>query len=133
MSEKRGLLIALVITLTAILAILVVTALAALTVHQKIQSESAISLVEMVGKLEKEANLKRGGIDYSDYLSFLLRLKNNPQLMEALRKAKDKEVIVHVSSHFSIGAGCVWIDKSASDEKIIEFLLGTPAEKPTEH
>ena len=62
--------------------------------------------------------------DAEHYKQLRDRLLTNTELAAALKNAKNQKVMVFLDKKFSIGAGWVTINPSASDRDIIEFLLG---------
>lgn len=57
------------------------------------------------------------------------RAQKNPQLKEALMQAKSSGVTVFPYNYFEVGDGTVFIDCAASDQEIIDFLLGKSQQK----
>jgi len=86
------------------------------------QKEAAWKQIEAKGR---EVGLHKGIIyDNSKYLVFVERVKKSPRLKEAIRFARINDVDVFVSDVFKVYEGFVHIDASATDEQILEFLLG---------
>jgi len=62
--------------------------------------------------------------DIDNYKYIRDRLFANEMLASALRSARDEGVIVDLERSFSVSAGWVGINVEATDQEIIEFLLG---------
>ena len=100
---------------------------------QTVQSGSAIEIAKERRDTKRECirEAKRYGIDVllsSEAEAYILirdRLRSNQRLADAAMLARKNGINVIPGKKFWIGgSGGVWIDVRASDEEIIEFLIG---------
>jgi hypothetical protein len=64
------------------------------------------------------------------YLPIRYHLQKNPLLKQAFLTAKSSGVMIYLDREFKIGKGYVLIDATATDQEIINFLLGTQQQNP---
>ena len=97
---------------------------------------SAIYIAKLGGEsfkaLRNEARsysiiIGRYGLERYGYMR--VRLDNNPLLKQVFLTSKSSKVYIFLNTRFSIGAGFVDINVNATDQEIIDFLLGEPNKK----
>lgn len=72
-----------------------------------------------------DVNLLCSSANHSQCLTFIDRMRWNSGLHDALRYAKTRGIDVYLDDReFNVGSGWVKVNVSATDDKIIEFLMG---------
>lgn len=103
----------------------------------KLEEGSAIAKVIKLRESENAASyyktkygiIKLDPLDLEKYIKFAKRLEDNIILRQAVSNARAHDIYVFVSESFLVNSASIVINVNASDEEIINFLLGTPAEK----
>lgn len=63
-----------------------------------------------------------------DIERFVPRVRANPKLGNALKQVKEKGLKTRLYNSFSVGSTLIFIKHDASDEEIIDFILGKKEE-----
>ena len=100
---------------------------------QTLPVESAIEQAKKQADIEKTLNatLRELGISCGFFIGtsvkqcseFVKRVRSDPRLSHAVRQAKKNQITVVPGNFFDISGGIVYVDRNASTEKIVEFML----------
>lgn len=60
-----------------------------------------------------------------EYSLIKSRLLSNDKLMASFNAAKVNDISIFLYDEFYVGSGWIWINVNASDQEIIDFLVGT--------
>jgi len=72
----------------------------------------------------KDFGVSAGVIDIEDFGAFIARVRENPELVEALQKAKEQGVRIIVAVFFSVSDHMIFVDMNRSDYEIIKYITG---------